>query len=87
LPALIGDVEIHQIAPEGSQYPSVDHLHQAVEVFEAVLQRCATEYEDVTKRDALDGGGDLGAPILDPLGLVQDQEIRGQGFVDRTQIP
>jgi len=37
LPALIGDVEIHQIAPEGSQYPSVDHLHQAVEVFETVL--------------------------------------------------
>ncbi len=37
----------------------------AVEVFEAVLRRCAAEYGGVTRRDALDGGGDLGAPVFE----------------------
>jgi hypothetical protein len=86
LAALVGDVEVHEIAPERPQHPRVHHLHQAVEVLQAVLQRGAAEHEGIARRDALDGGGDLGAPVLDALGLVQDQQVRRQGLVDDAEI-
>ena len=86
LAALVGDVEIHQVAPQGAQHFLVHDLHQGVEVLQAVLQRGAAEHEGVARGDALDRRGDLGAPVLDALGLVQDHQVRAQDLVDDADI-
>ncbi len=79
-------MEIRQIAPQGAQHSWVHHLHQAVQVLQPVLQRGAREHEGVAGGDQLDEGGDLGAPVLDALGLIQYHKIRAEGLVDHRQV-
>ena len=86
LAALVGDVEVHQVAPQGPQHPRVDHLHEAVQVLQPVFQRRAGEHEGVAAGDALDRAGDPGAPVLDALGLVHDHQVRAQGLVEHRQV-
>ncbi len=86
LAAFVGDVEIDHVAPEWTQDARIDDLHQAVQVFEPVFQRCAGQDECIARADPLDCAGDLGAPVLDALGLVNDQQIGTQFPVDHGQV-
>ena len=86
LAAIVGDVEVHQVAPERAEHLRVDHLHQAVQILKSVFQRRAGEHEGVAAGNALDRAGDPGAPVLDALGLVHDHQVRAQGFVEHRQV-
>ena len=67
--------------------PAVVHeFDDRVELFELVLQRRAGEHQGVTTAELLDGPRRFRFPILDPLGLVEDNEV-GLPEVERIQVP
>lgn len=56
----------------------VHELDDRVEVVEAVLERSAREHEREPAREALRRLRRLGAPVLEPLRLVEDEHVRGE---------
>lgn len=76
--ALVQLVEVAVEAEEGAEDPGIQELDDGVEIVDAVLQRRAGQDEGVPALQALDRLRRLGAPVLDPLRLVQDDRVRRQ---------
>ncbi len=64
--------------PQGSQNARVEELEDAVEFVNAVFERRACQNEGIAARQGLDHHGSLGAPVLDALGFVEDDEVGAQ---------
>jgi len=63
-------------APFRLQREVVDPLDNRRELVEPVLHRCAGQHETVRRIQALHGERGLGRPVLDPLGLVEHDDVR-----------
>ena len=63
-------------APFRLQREVVDPLDDRRELVEPVLHRCAGQHETVRRIQALHGERGLGRPVLDPLGLVEHDDVR-----------
>ena len=65
---------------EGGAEPAViDELHDAVQLFELVLQRRAGQHDGIAAAQPLDGPRRLRLPVLDALGLVEHDQVRLPG--------
>ena len=76
LPALVESGELLVEAPERSEEVRIHHLHEAVEIVEPVLDRRAGEDEGEAAPEPLHHRGGACPPVLDPLRLVQDEQVR-----------
>ncbi len=65
-------------APQRAQDVGINELEDAVEFVQAIFKRCAGQHKGVRAAQPLDGVGGFGAPVLDTLRLVQDDEVRPQ---------
>ena len=82
-------VQLVEVAVEAEQRAEdvrVEELDDGVDLVDAVLDRRAGEHEGVAASQALDGHGGLGLPVLDALGLVENDHIRCQGGIDLVHI-
>ena len=68
-----------------AEAPLVHELHDAVQFFEPILQRRAGQHHRVPAAEFLHLARGLGFPVLDPLGLVQNDHVRLPG-VDRLAV-
>ena len=61
---------------KGRRQPAVvDELHDAVQIVQPVLQRRARQHQGERGLQALDHVAGLGFPVLDPLALVQNDQV------------
>ena len=58
------------------QAEAVDELDDRVQLLQAVLQRRARQYQGVGRRQLLHALRGAGLPVLDPLRLVEDDQVR-----------
>ena len=83
---LVQLVEIPVEAEQGTEDTGVEELHDRIDLVDAVLHRCAGEYEGVGAVQPLDRDGGFGLPVLDALGLVQNDDIRGENVIDFIDV-
>jgi hypothetical protein len=69
----------------GSSARVVDPLDNRRQLVKAVLHRRARQHEAIRRIQALDGQRGLGRPVLDPLRLVEDDDVRGP-FADEIEV-
>ena len=67
---MFGQETEHRPEPE-----TVDKLDDRMQLLEPVLQRRAGQHEGVFRFELFDGLGRPGLPVLDPLGLVEDDQV------------
>ncbi len=71
---------------EGRAEPiTVHELHDGDQLFQPVFQRGAGEDDGVGRGDALDATGDARVPVLDALGLVEDDQVGIPGL-DQIEV-
>ncbi len=57
-------------------------MDDRIELVDAVLERRAGQHEGVGRAQLLDPPRGLGLPVLDPLRLVENDDVRRQDRVD-----
>ena len=78
-------VEVVKIAIEAeqrTQQARIEVLHDRVDLVDAVLDRRAGEHERIGRCQRLHRARRLGVPVLDPLRLVEDDDVGPQRAVD-----
>ena len=79
-------IEFVEIPVEAKQRPEnsgVKEIHQRVELVDAVLNGCSGEHEGIAAFQTLHRLGRLGGPVLNSLGLIQDNHV---GFEDSIDV-
>src|SRR6185369_235836 len=76
--AVVKQVEVAVEAEERAEDRRIEELDDRVDLVDAVLDRRAGQDEGVGAREALDGLGGLALPVLDPLCLVEDDDVRSE---------
>ena len=84
--ALIQFVKIAVEAKQRPQNRGIEERHQGMNIVDAVLDRSAGKDESITALQALDRLGRLGAPVLDALRFIQDDDVRLEMLVDVERI-
>ena len=74
-PALVDVLVPVEEAEQRPEVKPIDELDDRVQLFEPVLQRRAGQHDGVLRFELLDGLGRAGLPVLDPLGLVEDDDV------------
>ena len=74
-----------QQAEGRSKTEAIDELHDGDQFFQPVLQRRAGQHDGVGRGDLLDAAGGARVPVLDALGLVEDDQV-GRPRVDQVEI-
>ena len=64
---------------------AIDELDDGDQFLQPVLQRRAGEDDGVGRGDLLDAAGDARVPVLDALGLVEDDQV-GRPGVDQVEV-
>ena len=72
-------------AERGAQPMLIHELDDREQLFQPILQRCAGENDRVGRCDPLDRTGDARGPVLDALGLIENDQI-GRPTGDQIQI-
>ena len=85
LALVVEDAVVVQELEGGAEPAVIDELHDAVQLLELVLQRRAGQHDGVAAAQLLDGPRRLRLPVLDALGLVQDDQVRLPG-VELVQV-
>ena len=83
---LIQLVEFPIESEQRSHQAGVQKLNDGVDFVNSVLQGCARKNECVTASQFFHGSCGLGAPVLDSLSLVEDDDFRIENFLDFRSI-
>ncbi len=83
--ALVDVLVVVQEAEHRPEPKAVDELDDRMQFFEPVLQRRAGQHDGVFRVELLDGLGGPRLPVLDPLGLVEDDHV-GLPAADRVEV-
>ncbi len=70
-----GDAILVDEAVGGAEAAGIDEFDDAVEVIEAVFERCAGEDEGEAGLEAFDDAAGFGFPVFDALGFIEDDEV------------
>ena len=76
LAVVVAHLMIVQQAEGRTQPEAIDELHDGDQFLEPVFQRRAGEHDGVGRGDLLDAAGGAGVPVLDALGLVENDQVR-----------
>ena len=76
--AFVKVVKIAIEAEQRTQQAGIEVLHDRVDLVDAVLDRRAGQHERIGRRQRLHRARRLGVPVLDPLRLVEDDDVRPQ---------
>ena len=71
---------IVQELKRGAEPAVVDELHDAVQLFELILQRRPRQHDGVTAPQLLDGFARLRFPVLDALSFIEHDQVRLPGI-------
>ena len=85
LAVLIAKLMLVQQPVRRAEAVAIHKLHNRDQLFQPVLQRGAGQDDGVRRGDLFDTAGSARVPILDALGLVQDDEVRRPGL-DQIKI-
>ncbi len=84
--ALVELVELAVEAEEGAEQGGIEKLHDRVDLVDAVLERRAGEDERVGAAQPFDGLGGAALPVLDALGLVEHDHVRGEPLLHGVAV-
>ena len=82
---VVVDLMIVQQLEGGAEPIAVDELHDGDQLFQAILQRRSREHDGIGGSDALDAAGHARVPVLDALGLVENDQVGVPGL-DKIEI-
>jgi hypothetical protein len=63
----------------------IHELHDRNEFFQPILERRSGQDDGIRRYDLLDAAGRTGVPVLDALGLVEDDKVR-RPVLDQVEI-
>ena len=84
--ALIQFIELAVEAKQRPENRGIEKGHQRMNIVDAIFDRSAGKDEGIAALQPLDRLGRLGAPVLDALRFIQDDDIRLEMLVDVERI-
>ena len=85
LAVVVADLVLVQQAEGRPEAEAIDELNDGDQLFQPIFQRRAGQDDGIGRGDVLDAAGGARVPVLDALGLVEDDQIRATTAAIRSR--